>query len=320
MRRLQAVSRRRNGPRYAVSGEMLVKTALIVLTTVVVITACGRGREQPAPAASEPPAPPAPAASAPATAALPPATSAQTTQVFEQYSLDRQAWTNRFVEAVAGQGFGAPPVTRTLKNVPPAGRAALVAALGAAAKAYVATAGFQTKYRRLYEQSLPEPPAPARTAKQIGDEARKEAQQQMDQLEGMLKGAEGDARDRLLEPVENLKEYIAQIDASAAQQAEQDLARYRQEKAAYDAARQHPQSGDTPADATAGLKRTIQAFLDGTAGVDYGAATTPLFGQKVFVRPDYESKPDEWKMCYRAGREACEAARAFASEWLKGLN
>ena len=38
-----------------------------------------------------------------------------------------------------------------------------------------------------------------------------------------------------------------------------------------------------------------------------------------FAREDYEAKPAEWKMCFRAGKEATEAARAFAREWIKSL-
>jgi hypothetical protein len=33
----------------------------------------------------------------------------------------------------------------------------------------------------------------------------------------------------------------------------------------------------------------------------------------------YENKPVEWKLCYRAGKETVEAARAVASQWLGGL-
>ena len=31
---------------------------------------------------------------------------------------------------------------------------------------------------------------------------------------------------------------------------------------------------------------------------------------------EYEKKPTEWKMCYRAGRETGEALRGFATDWL----
>jgi hypothetical protein len=38
-----------------------------------------------------------------------------------------------------------------------------------------------------------------------------------------------------------------------------------------------------------------------------------------FANEDYEGKPAEWKICFRAGKEATEAARAFARSWLTEL-
>jgi hypothetical protein len=53
--------------------------------------------------------------------------------------------------------------------------------------------------------------------------------------------------------------------------------------------------------------------------VDYAAALNPSPGRKVFADPVLEKKPKEWKRCYRAGRDACEAARTFATTWLGEL-
>ena len=68
------------------------------------------------------------------------------------------------------------------------------------------------------------------------------------------------------------------------------------------------------------LKRRLQAFLDATAEVDFDAKTTGQGGSRRFVDEQYEAKPPEWKMCFRAGREASDAARAFAKDWLAELD
>ena len=39
----------------------------------------------------------------------------------------------------------------------------------------------------------------------------------------------------------------------------------------------------------------------------------------AFVDPRYEEKPSEWKVCYRAGKEPVETARAMAQEWLQEM-
>lgn len=61
------------------------------------------------------------------------------------------------------------------------------------------------------------------------------------------------------------------------------------------------------------------SHLDETSGVDFAAQTKPVSRTRRFERADYEKKPRAWKTCCRAGREACDAARAFASGWLAAL-
>ena len=67
------------------------------------------------------------------------------------------------------------------------------------------------------------------------------------------------------------------------------------------------------------IKARLQEFLDATADIDYDAKTTGENRRGQFVNSDYEAKPPLWKMGFRAGREATEAARGFAKEWLAEL-
>src|SRR5512147_1690382 len=55
-------------------------------------------------------------------------------------------------------------------------------------------------------------------------------------------------------------------------------------------------------DPKAQLKKRLTAFLEATADVDYDAETTAGHRKGQFVSQDLEAKPNEWKMCYRAGR------------------
>ena len=68
------------------------------------------------------------------------------------------------------------------------------------------------------------------------------------------------------------------------------------------------------------LKSRLHGFLAATDDVDYAATTHANGSIRIFDRTEYESKPREWKMCYRAGRETAEAVRAFARDWLAELN
>ena len=95
---------------------------------------------------------------------------------------------------------------------------------------------------------------------------------------------------------------------------------YTEHLSRYEEAKQRPPDPDaTPADPRAGLKRALKDFLDRTAGIDYAAALRTESGKKKFASAALEQKPREWKMCFRAGKEACEAARTFASSWLAEL-
>jgi hypothetical protein len=67
------------------------------------------------------------------------------------------------------------------------------------------------------------------------------------------------------------------------------------------------------------IRRRLQAFLDLSATVDFNAQLEKRNGAMVFVNPAYERKDANWKLCYRAGRETVEGARAAVQAWLTEL-
>jgi len=73
-------------------------------------------------------------------------------------------------------------------------------------------------------------------------------------------------------------------------------------------------------DPKAALKKALNHLLTATDGIDYAAATLAAGGSKRhFTNPDYESKSWEWKMGYRAGREATEGLRSALRTWIAEL-
>ena len=66
----------------------------------------------------------------------------------------------------------------------------------------------------------------------------------------------------------------------------------------------------------------LKDFLDETKDVDFSATTkfNPENKHQVFTNPEYEKKDDQWKACYRAGKELTEAARSFVQQWQSELN
>lgn len=137
-------------------------------------------------------------------------------------------------------------------------------------------------------KSVAEAPAEYRAAMQEGLNAAIEANKQFDTADF-----------RRME-----RESIEQEQASARQSYEDDLQNW---EASY------------PAEPRALVRERLETFLELTAGVDFGAKTVNRWGKQRFVSEEYESKPSEWKLAYRAGKEPTEKARAFAKAWLAEL-
>lgn len=74
-----------------------------------------------------------------------------------------------------------------------------------------------------------------------------------------------------------------------------------------------------PVDARTMVANRLRHFLQVSSEVDYDARLIDRNGTKVFADPTLEARPKEWKLCFRAGKPATDAARAFAQKWLSDL-
>jgi hypothetical protein len=74
-----------------------------------------------------------------------------------------------------------------------------------------------------------------------------------------------------------------------------------------------------PVDHRALVANRLRHFLEVSKDVAYDAKLVENEGRKLFADPALEARPKEWKMCFRAGKPATDAARAFARKWLNDL-
>ena len=74
-----------------------------------------------------------------------------------------------------------------------------------------------------------------------------------------------------------------------------------------------------PSDARAMAANRLRRFLDVSRDIAYDAKLIDKDGKKVFADAALEARPKEWKLCFRAGKPATDAARAFAQRWLTDL-
>jgi hypothetical protein len=201
--------------------------------------------------------------------------------------------------------------------LPAAARVAVVQGGFAWAKSYVKSPGFRTSYEHARQEAKPEPPNPEGTVdeelqRQV-DQQRKDLEEsrkalaalppeQRKDLEAMLKQTEAQLKD---------PQYLAMmrsaIEADRAGARESYQSNLSQWEEAY------------PANPEILVGRRLQAFLTECGDVDFSAKLQARERKMVFVNPDYEFKSPNWKMCYRAGREAVGAARTAATAWLKEL-
>jgi hypothetical protein len=74
-----------------------------------------------------------------------------------------------------------------------------------------------------------------------------------------------------------------------------------------------------PADPRALIAMRLRHFLDVTSDVNYAARLVVKDKKNVFADAALEAKPAAWKIAFRAGKPATDAARAFAQKWLADL-
>jgi len=207
------------------------------------------------------------------------------------------------------------------RSASPDVRAILVQGVIAAARAFTATADFAARYSRFREAQRPQ----RDTVPQNADEALAAQQKQLEEaISDAQKAAERqspEVREQLAHNIKYMKEQLAElnadpehraaVDAVVKQQAREAEAEYSRRDAAFEV--------EYPADPKRLIARRLRAFLEMSATVDFSARLVEKEKRMRFADPALEAKPREWKMLYRAGKPAVDAARAAAEEWLKAL-
>jgi hypothetical protein len=204
----------------------------------------------------------------------------------------------------------------------PEQRAVLVRGVVAAARAYTGRSDFASRYAAFREAARPE----RAVVPQNGEEARAA---QMKQLEAVIQEAlkmgekmPPQAREDLEENIAFTKRQLAAINADPEHRKAVDAAAREGAKAAEDEYKAALAEFERkyPADPKRLVAQRLRAFLDMSATVDFSAKLVEKQDKRMrFVDPSLESMPPEWKMLYRAGKPAVDAARTAAQDWLKAI-
>jgi len=204
----------------------------------------------------------------------------------------------------------------------PQARVAMVAGATTLARAFVESDEFTRRYADHREANGPGPLPDEQTADQVLAKQRAGFEQQVDALRKQFvddaitpeqkatleEGFEAmRARFTEMEKGPQRTEMEGMLKAQRSQQVSGRAAAVKQFDALY------------PADPRALVALRLRRFLDVTRDVDFTAKLTEQNKKQKFADPALEAKPSEWKLCFRAGKPATDAAREFARTWLADL-
>jgi len=210
---------------------------------------------------------------------------------------------------------------KAFKMLPAASRAALVGAGLGWIKNYAASAEFADAYRKFREKGKPQPPEPRPAADDEIKKMKADMEKSIAELRQNMAGMDAETK-KTMEGV--IKEMRAQMERME-DPGQRDLMRQMTEMSTAEDKKRHENELTEweqryPADSRALIRKRINDFLAASADVDFSARLEPRGDMMIFAREEYEEKSPEWKLCYRAGKEATEAARAFARNWLMELD
>jgi hypothetical protein len=211
---------------------------------------------------------------------------------------------------------------RNLRNIATGDRKAVALDLLEYTKKAVQTDDFRKKYEYLRQTRKPIEPKKARTEAEIRQEQVTSIKTALDNTAKALKDAKGDMKavyqgnydmfkqqlDDYEKPDNQMIKYMADGEV---QQYKDNLKKYQDDLQKWER--------EYPAGSNLFVKFRLQQVLNSTKDIDYNAALVEKYGKKRFVNPAYESKPSNWKLAFRAGKDVTETVRAYAQQWMSQL-
>jgi hypothetical protein len=209
---------------------------------------------------------------------------------------------------------------KAFKVLPAAARGDVVTQGMAWLKTYTASADFKQQYARIRETHKPSPPQFEGTPEDEVKKADEEQKQQAEDSKKALASLSADQRAQIEEALKAAQAMAAQMNTPEMRKMRLDG--IKGERA--DRTKQYEQEvqnwkRDNPESPAPVIAQRLREFLALSADVDFAAKLTSSGGTMVFENPAYQAKSSQWKMCYRAGKEATGAARTAAQAWLKEL-
>ena len=199
-------------------------------------------------------------------------------------------------------------------------RVAIVHAALTLARAFVESAEFPKRYADHREANGPDPLPPATTADEVLAKQRATFEAQVEGMRQQFGDVTAAQRETLEQGFDTMRARFSEMekgDARIAMDAALKQQRVRQVQA-HEAAIKELDAA-YPADPRALVANRLRKFLELSKDVDFTAQLVERDRKMRLVNAALEARPAEWKMLFRAGKPATEAARVFAQKWLAAL-
>jgi len=199
-------------------------------------------------------------------------------------------------------------------------RVAIVNAALTLARAFVESAEFPKRYADHREANGPDPLPPATTADEVLVKQRAGFEAQIQGMRKQFAEVTPEQRKTLEEGFDTVRARFTEMEKGEAR-VELDAAlktqRTRQVQAYQTAVKEL--DAVYPVDPRALVASRLRKFLDLSKDVDFTAQLVECDRKMRFADAAFEARPAEWKMLFRAGKPAVDAAQAFAQKWLADL-
>jgi hypothetical protein len=236
--------------------------------------------------------------------------------VLSELKISKKDAASETISSLAGGHVNTWRVRPVFKAASPAVRAALVEQTLVWTKAYVNSAQFAKDYAAYREQARPQAPERTMTVDQELAQRKKERDEQLAEAKKNVAEMPAEYRKIAEDGYKAAAASMKQMDTPELRKIERqgiEMQRKQEDENHAEAIERWEQ--EYPADPKELVKARLEQFLEATEDVDFDAE---LNGRK-FADKQYERKPQEWKLAYRAGKVPVEKARAFAEAWLKEL-
>lgn len=212
-----------------------------------------------------------------------------------------------------------PGDARVFRGASDAVRAEMVTAVLTFGKAYLQSDSFAARYAEYRDANRPQAPEAAEAS---GSNAMaQEMEASIKQMQEQMKTMPPDMQKQMQEVIDAMRTQMKEMLDDPEQRQIMDESARREQEAKTKSYQESLREFDEryPADVNQMVAARLREFLALAGSVDFNAKLVADGSRKKFADPTLEAKPSEWKLCFRAGKPAVNAARAFAQAWLKEL-